>query len=215
MKKNCWELKKCVRELGGNKILELGICPESTYKRFNGVYGGINSGRVCWLIAGTSCGGKDQGLHADEQAYCAKCDVYMTIKTEEGDSFNRATDFLEIVSRQVNIDIKPDSDTNSINISSAGMIPVAILCSDTFDATTVDPDTISLAGARVKMVGKSGKYLSHEEDVNGDGLLDLVSQVYTAQFMVEIGGTVAVLEAATFDGTPIRGEDSINIVPDN
>jgi hypothetical protein len=139
----------------------------------------------------------------------------MTIKTEEGDSFNRATDFLEIVSRQVNIDIKPDSDTNSINISSAGMIPVAILCSDTFDATTVDPDTISLAGARVKMVGKSGKYLSHEEDVNGDGLLDLVSQVYTAQFMVEIGGTVAVLEAATFDGTPIRGEDSINIVPDN
>jgi hypothetical protein len=116
---------------------------------------------------------------------------------------------------EVAIDIKPGSDPNSINLSSAGVIPVAILSADTFDATTVDPDTISLAGARVKMVGKSGKYLSHEEDVNGDGLLDLVSQVYTAQFMVEIGETVAVLEAETLEGTPIRGEDSINIVSDN
>ena len=51
------------------------------------------------------------------------------------------------------------------------MIPVAIFSSDTFDATTVDPETVALAGAQVKMADKSGKYLWHEEDVNEDGLL--------------------------------------------
>lgn len=114
----------------------------------------------------------------------------------------------------VEIDIKPGSDPNSINLSSAGSIPVAILSSTDFDATTVEPESVSLAGARVKLVGKSGKYLCHPEDTNGDGLLDLVCQVYTAQFMIEEGESVAVLEAETLAGVPIRGEDSIRVVPD-
>ncbi len=115
---------------------------------------------------------------------------------------------------EVRIDIKPGSDPNSINLNSAGVIPVAILSSDTFDATTVDPITVSLAGAKVKMVGKSNRYLCHTEDVNGDSRLDMVCQVETAQFMIEPGETVAVLEAATLAGQAIRGEDSIRIVPD-
>ncbi len=49
----------------------------------------------------------------------------------------------------VEIDIKPGSDPNSINLSSAGVIPVAILSSATFDATTVNPDTIFLASGPV------------------------------------------------------------------
>ena len=65
------------------------------------------------------------------------------------------------------------------------------------------------------MVGKSGRYLAHEEDIYDDGLIDLVCQVETAQFMVEVGQSVVVLEAETFDGTLIRGEDTIRIVPDN
>jgi N-acetylneuraminic acid mutarotase len=116
---------------------------------------------------------------------------------------------------QVTIDIKPSSEPNSINLSSAGVIPVAILSSETFDATMVDPDTISLAGARVKMVGKSNKLLCHEEDLNEDGLWDLVCKIETAEFMIEEGESVAVLEAETFYGAPIRGEDNVRIVPDN
>ncbi len=115
---------------------------------------------------------------------------------------------------QVTIDIKPGSDPNSINLDSAGVIPVAILSSSTFDATTVNPATVRLAGASVKLVGKSDKYLAHEEDVNGDSLLDLVCQVFTAEFMIEPGESVAVLEAETYDGTPIRGEDTVRIVQD-
>ncbi len=112
----------------------------------------------------------------------------------------------------VDIDIKPGSFPNSINLDSKGVIPVAILSSSTFDATTVVPESASLAGARV-MVGKRGKFLCHEEDVNGDALFDLVCQFYTVDFMIEPSESVAVLEAETFDGTWIRGEDSVNIVP--
>jgi len=114
----------------------------------------------------------------------------------------------------INIDIKPGSDPNSINLSSAGTIPVALLSSASFDALTVDPDTISLAGARVKMVGKSNRSLCHGEDINGDGRNDLVCHVETAQFMIEEGETLAVLEARTFDGRAVRGEDGVRIVPD-
>jgi hypothetical protein len=115
---------------------------------------------------------------------------------------------------EVAIDIKPGSDPNSINLSAAGVIPVAILSTAGFDATAVNPETVGLAGASIKMVGKSGKYLCSPEDVTGDGLIDLVCQVNTAQFMIEEGSSIAVLEAKTFGGLPIRGQDAIRIVRD-
>ena len=65
----------------------------------------------------------------------------------------------------------------------------------------------------MKVVGKSGRYLAHQEDVNGDGLLDLVCQVYTAQFFIEPGTSTAILEAKTFGGKLLRGEDTITVVP--
>jgi len=113
----------------------------------------------------------------------------------------------------VAIDIKPGSFPNSINLSSAGVVPVAILSSTTFDATQVDAATVTLAGAAVKLIGKGDKFACSAQDVNEDGLLDVVCHVVTAQFMVEPGDSVAVLEAKTFSGQAIRGQDSINIVP--
>lgn len=115
----------------------------------------------------------------------------------------------------VDIDIKPGSDPNSVNLSSAGKIPVAILSTPDFDAPAeVDPDTLRLAGAAVKLIGKSGKFQCSSQDVNGDGLLDLVCHFETQTlFLLEAGHTVAVLEGSTLDGTAIRGEDSVKIVP--
>ena len=114
---------------------------------------------------------------------------------------------------QVTIDIKPGSYPNCINLGSAGVIPVAILTTDTFDATQIDSSTVTLAGASIKLVGKSDKLLAHQEDVDGDGDIDLVCQVLTAEFMIEPGESTALLEAETFDGTQVRGEDAVCIVP--
>ncbi|MFC1596540.1 choice-of-anchor Q domain-containing protein [Planctomycetota bacterium] len=66
----------------------------------------------------------------------------------------------------VQIDVKPGSDPNSINLASNGMIAVAIFTTDDFDATTVDSDTVSFAGADAVH--------SALEDVDGDGDLDMV-----------------------------------------
>ena len=44
---------------------------------------------------------------------------------------------------QVGIDIKPGSDSNPINPISRGVIPVAILGSDTFDVDNVDVTTLA------------------------------------------------------------------------
>ncbi|HEX9786782.1 MAG TPA: hypothetical protein VGB09_02095 [Candidatus Binatia bacterium] len=74
--------------------------------------------------------------------------------------------------------------------------------------------SITLAGAKVSLIGKTDRFQCGEEDVNGDGLDDLVCHVITEEFLIEEGDSVAVLEGETFGGTPIRGEDQIQIVPD-
>ena len=113
----------------------------------------------------------------------------------------------------VNIAIKPGSPNPPINLSSAGVIPVAILSSPTFDATQVNPATVTLAGASVRLLGNSGQYACSTQDVNGDQLPDLVCQVTTAQASIRTGQTVVVLEAQTFAGKAIRGQQSVKIVP--
>lgn len=53
--------------------------------------------------------------------------------------------------RQVQIDIKPDSADNVVQLSSSGVIPVAILSSPVFDATEIAPGSVTLAGARASI----------------------------------------------------------------
>jgi len=87
MKKNCWELKECGREPGGAVAVHLGVCPAATAGKLDGVHGGKNAGRSCWLVAGTLCGGKPQGTFAQKIETCELCDFFQQVKSEEKDSF--------------------------------------------------------------------------------------------------------------------------------
>jgi hypothetical protein len=80
---NCWEFKKCGRQEGGIMADVLGVCPAFTESRLNGVHGGTNSGRACWIIAGTFCGGKVQGTFAEKELSCLGCDFYKLVRKEE------------------------------------------------------------------------------------------------------------------------------------
>ncbi len=112
----------------------------------------------------------------------------------------------------VTIDIKPGSFPNSINLGSNGTVPVAIFSDTAFDATTVDPTTVTLASAPVKLKG-NGTLMSSFQDVNGDGLMDLVVHVNTQALQLSLTDTEAVLEGKTFGGTAIQGTDSVRVVP--
>jgi hypothetical protein len=111
----------------------------------------------------------------------------------------------------VEIDIKPGSFPNSINIGSQGVVPVAIFSTLEFDAGTVDPLTVRMADAQVKVRGK-GTPQASLHDANGDGLLDLVLQVETEGLSLTLGDTRAVLRGKTYDGARIRGADTVRVV---
>ena len=116
---------------------------------------------------------------------------------------------------QVAIDIKPGSSNNNINLNSAGVIPVAILSSATFDAPSqVDPTTLTLMGSNVRLIGRTDKPSCNVRDVNRDGKPDLVCHMKATQSsQVKVGSTSAVLTGRTFSGQNIQGEGSIRIVP--
>ncbi len=83
-KQNCWEFKRCKREPGGDNVEELGVCPAATETRLNGIHGGQNAGRACWIVGGTFCEGEPQGTFAQRYDTCGKCDFYKLVLQEEG-----------------------------------------------------------------------------------------------------------------------------------
>jgi len=86
-KLNCWEFTKCGRQSGGENVNEYGICPASTTKKLNGVHGGINAGRACWVVGGTMCDGKLQETFPKKYESCMECDFYKKVKDEEASHF--------------------------------------------------------------------------------------------------------------------------------
>jgi hypothetical protein len=111
----------------------------------------------------------------------------------------------------VAIDIKPGDARNTINLKSAGTVPVGILGSATFDPLTVDPETVTLAGAPVATRGREVAMTS-EADVNHDGYLDLLLHFRTQDLQLTSASTEAVLYGETFSGQRLRGADSVRIV---
>ena len=91
-------------------------------------------------------------------------------------------------------------------------MPVAIFSSATFDARTVNPSSVTLASAPVKLTGK-GTAMYSIQDVNNDGRLDMVVHVTTSAFQLTTNDTLAVLKGKTNGGVSIKGTDTVRVVP--
>lgn len=112
------------------------------------------------------------------------------------------------ITMSVSIDVEPGMFPNTIYPLTNELIPVAILTTDTFDATAVDPTTV-LFGA----TGTEAAPVSYTlQDVNGDGKLDMVLYFNTQETGLECGDTSAVLTGANVYGWKFQGSDSISTI---
>lgn len=109
----------------------------------------------------------------------------------------------------VQIDIKPGSWPNSINLGDKGVISVAILTTKDFDATTVDPLSVKFGPAGATEYHGKG----HIEDADKDGDLDMVLHFETLKTGLLVTDTQACLTGKTVDGKNIKGYDAVRIVP--
>ena len=109
------------------------------------------------------------------------------------------------------IDIKPGSERNPLNINGHGKIPVAILGSAEFDVTYVDQSTLSLAGIASGLKGNRDPMCGLEYS-NDDEILDLVCHFEDDPETWEPGEGEASLTGAMMDGQLFQGSDVFDIV---
>ena len=104
------------------------------------------------------------------------------------------------------IDIKPGSNPNSINLGANGVVPVAVLLTSAdFKGLYLDPSTVKFAGA------SAVKWAI--EDVDGDGILDMIFHFNIQDTDLIENSTYALLTGIDIWGGYFAGGDSVNIVP--
>jgi hypothetical protein len=112
---------------------------------------------------------------------------------------------------RVGIDIKPDSDSNSINPSLEGDLPVAIFGSDSFDVADVDVTTLAFGPGGAPLDHRNGP---HVKDLNRDGFKDLVAHFRIEEAGIAFGDREVCLTGKTLDGARFKGCDAVRTVPD-
>jgi hypothetical protein len=112
---------------------------------------------------------------------------------------------------EVAVDVKPGNAEDVVPLGSRGVTPIAILSSATFDADSVAPASVTLAGAPVRS-NRGAVPQCEWRDVNGDGRADLIVHVETDELQLGPRDTVAILRGSTPSGR-IAGFGHIRLVP--
>ena len=118
-------------------------------------------------------------------------------------------------SEEIQIDIKPGGNPNNINLKSKGVVPVAVLTTNVFDASTVDPNTVTFAGA------EPVRWTLDDVDDDGDKdmlfhfktqELNLDESITEAAEVTETTETTLTLTGKKTDLKVIQGTDTVRIV---
>ena len=161
-----------------------------------------------------------------------------TVQFQERDSSYKngyGVVFAVLIVEKISIDIRPGSCPNPLELKSKGILPVAVLGTEEFDVTTIDPESIQLNRSCEGCVGVAPIRWSYEDvatpftgelcdchDLNGDGYIDLTLKfenqelVETLKLIDEAGNTIPLTLTGNLKeedgGTPIEGKDCILVL---
>jgi uncharacterized delta-60 repeat protein len=109
------------------------------------------------------------------------------------------------------VDVKPGNEDNVVPLKSNGVVTVAILTTDSFDAATVDPASVCFGDAEdpAQRACNEKHGQGHLVDVNGDGRPDLLLHYDVEQTGIDAGDVQACLTGETHTGNAIEGCDRI------
>ena len=126
---------------------------------------------------------------------------------------------------QVQVDIKPQSCPNPLNVKSRGILTAAILGAEAFDVNTVDTTSVMLAGVAAIRCSTEDVAAPVAEpgdcrctDAGPDGFMDLVLKFNTPDIAAALGPVndgdqvVVSLTGSLTDGTVISGSDCVVII---
>jgi hypothetical protein len=109
----------------------------------------------------------------------------------------------------VKIAVQPGSEVPAVNLKSQAKLPVAVLSSSGFDATQLD-----LASVRLGSTGtETAPIAHHQEDVNGDGVPDMLLKFEVQQLHAHCNSRTLSLKALTSGGQVILGQQAVQIKP--
>lgn len=122
------------------------------------------------------------------------------------------------IAQAVAVEVKPgETGAAALNLRSNGLLPVAILSTDAFDAQQVDGDTV-LFGDPVLIADGAAPVAPDRwsfDDVDGDGKLDLAlkfsMQELLASMVVADTTVEGYLAGETLSGAVIAGRDAVRI----
>lgn len=113
----------------------------------------------------------------------------------------------------INLDIKPGSSGDApFNPKARGVLPVALMGSNQFDAVAVKRESLKFG-----RTGLESSYLrcaKQGEDIDGDGYLDLVCHFDNQLVKFVKGDTMGYLTGIAGDGLQIRGQGDLKVIPE-